>query len=157
MAIAYIAFGSNLGDREHIIQSALQKIDAHPALRILRRSALYETEPVGLPQGAGAFLNGIAEVQAECGPKDLLDYMLNLELEFGRTRSSRGGYQSRTIDLDLLFYDDVFMNDPELTLPHPEIQNREFVLLPLNELCPDKIIPATGQTVQTALRKLQKP
>ncbi|MGG3839011.1 2-amino-4-hydroxy-6-hydroxymethyldihydropteridine diphosphokinase [Paenibacillus thiaminolyticus] len=132
-AVAYIALGANLGDRERSLQEALAKLDAHPGIRVAACSDIYETEPVGYtdqPQ----FLNMAAQVASTLAPPDLLRVMLDIELEMGRVRDVRWG--PRVIDLDLLYMEGFEMDSPELTLPHPRMGERLFVLIPLADIVP---------------------
>lgn len=132
-ATAYIALGANLGDREYSLREALAKLDAHPAIRVVACSDIYETEPVGYtdqPQ----FLNMAARVASTLAPQDLLHVMLDIELEMGRVRDVRWG--PRVIDLDLLYMEGFEIDLPELTLPHPRMEERLFVLIPLTDIVP---------------------
>ncbi|MBG9795533.1 2-amino-4-hydroxy-6-hydroxymethyldihydropteridine pyrophosphokinase [Paenibacillus dendritiformis] len=130
-AVAYIALGANLGDRERSLREALAKLNAHPEIRVAACSDIYETEPVGYtdqPQ----FLNMAARVASTLAPQDLLRVMLETELEMGRVRDVRWG--PRVIDLDLLYMEGFEMDSPELTLPHPRMGERLFVLIPLADI-----------------------
>ncbi len=133
MARAFIGIGANLGDREPNLTRALQALDETPEIRILRRSTLRETEPVGYADQP-KFLNGVVELETELEPRALLDRMLQVEASLGRFRERRNG--PRTVDLDLLLYDDQSINEPGLQVPHPRMRGREFVLGPLAELEP---------------------
>ncbi|QYR23835.1 2-amino-4-hydroxy-6-hydroxymethyldihydropteridine diphosphokinase [Paenibacillus sp. sptzw28] len=128
---AYIALGSNVGDRERLITEALLMLQAHPAIEVLRVSGIYETEPVGYTQQP-AFLNMTAAVCTSLEPLALLRAMLSIEKQLGRTRDIRWG--PRTIDLDLLLMEDVAMEAGELNLPHPRMMERAFVLVPLRDI-----------------------
>jgi 2-amino-4-hydroxy-6-hydroxymethyldihydropteridine diphosphokinase len=126
--VAYIALGSNVGDREHFLLSALQQLDEHQRIRVSGRSAIYETDPVGVIDQA-AFLNMVLQVETSLSAQELFSFMLQTESELGRTRELRWG--PRTIDLDLLLYDDLKQDNPQLILPHPRMHERAFVLVPL--------------------------
>jgi 2-amino-4-hydroxy-6-hydroxymethyldihydropteridine diphosphokinase len=128
---AYIALGSNVGDREQLLTEALHMLQAHPAIEVLRVSGIYETEPVGYTEQP-AFLNMTAAVCTSLEPLALLRAMLTVEKELGRTRDIRWG--PRTIDLDLLLMEDVAMEAGELSLPHPRMMERAFVLVPLRDI-----------------------
>lgn len=130
-AEAYIALGSNMGDREELLQEAIRLIDAHPEIRITRISGIYETDPVGYIDQP-AFLNMVIAVRTSLQPLELLREQLTLEKRLGRIRHERWG--PRTIDLDLLLYDNVRMDHEELTLPHPRMLERAFVLVPLHDV-----------------------
>ncbi|WP_374015903.1 2-amino-4-hydroxy-6-hydroxymethyldihydropteridine diphosphokinase [Paenibacillus thiaminolyticus] len=130
-AVAYIALGANLDDRERSLREAIARLDAHPVIRVAACSDIYETEPVGYtdqPQ----FLNMAARVTSTLTPQDLLRVMLGIELEMGRVRDVRWG--PRVIDLDLLYMEGFEMDSPELTLPHPRMGERLFVLIPLADI-----------------------
>ena len=146
MALAYVGLGSNLGDREGQIRQAAAIVGAR------RLSTIDETEPWGY-EDQPRFLNAVAELETELEPRALLDLLLRVERELGR---ERGGprWGPRTIDLDLLLYGDLVVERPELTVPHPLLTARRFVLEPLSELAPTLKIPGNG-TVQEALAELQ--
>ena len=146
MTIAYVGLGSNLGDREAAIREAADRIGA------VRLSTIRETEPWGYVDQP-SFLNAVAELETELPPRALLDRLLAVELELGRRRDGpRWG--PRTIDLDLLLYDDLVIDEPGLTLPHPRLAERLFALEPLAELAASRKIPGNG-TVSQALAGLQ--
>lgn len=128
---AVIGFGGNMGDREKIIEEALEALRADPAIEILRLSSLYETEPVGYDDQAD-FLNGCALIRTYLEPLELLHVLQKIELDFHRVRTIKNG--PRTIDLDLLLMQGVRMNTEELTVPHPRMYERAFVLVPLKEI-----------------------
>lgn len=128
---AYIALGSNVGDREELLRDALDLLDSHPGIAVVRASAVYETAPVGYTDQP-AFLNMAAAVRTSLAPLELLRAMLAMEQQLGRTRDIRWG--PRTIDLDLLLYGDIAMDIEELTLPHPRMMERAFVLVPLGDV-----------------------
>jgi 2-amino-4-hydroxy-6-hydroxymethyldihydropteridine diphosphokinase len=128
---AYIGLGANIGDRELNLMQALRALDRAEGVRVIRCSSIYETDPVGYPDQP-VFLNMCAAVSTSLSPRELLALCLDIERLMGRTREIRWG--PRTIDLDLLLYDDVVLSSPELTLPHPRIAERLFVLKPLMEV-----------------------
>ncbi|WP_042171344.1 2-amino-4-hydroxy-6-hydroxymethyldihydropteridine diphosphokinase [Paenibacillus gorillae] len=128
---AYIALGSNMGDREQLLQQAVICLSERPDIDVLRVSALYETDPVGYTDQP-AFLNMVIAVQTTLKPLELLHVQQDVERLLGRVRDIRWG--PRTIDLDLLLYEDVAMDDEELTLPHPRMMERAFVLVPLSDV-----------------------
>lgn len=138
-----IGLGSNLGEREHQLEQALQRLDQANVLRVLAVSNLYETNPVG-DTNQPEFLNMAASVETILSPLELLRRCLAVETEMGRVRIRRWG--PRVIDIDLLEYDAKRISLPELILPHPEILNRGFVLIPLNDLAPELIL-ANNQAV----------
>ncbi|REE56409.1 2-amino-4-hydroxy-6-hydroxymethyldihydropteridine diphosphokinase [Paenibacillus taihuensis] len=128
---AYIALGSNVGDREKQLRDALSLLDQHPDIDVTRVSAIYETDPVGYTDQP-AFLNMAAALVTTLEPLQLLRAMLEMETLLGRTRDIRWG--PRTIDLDLLLYEGATLEDEELTLPHPRMMERSFVLVPLHDV-----------------------
>ena len=148
---AAIALGSNLGDRAKYLRGALTRLERTPGVVVLRRSTWHETEPVGGPPGQGSFLNGAALVETTLDAAALLAVLQAIELKAGRERSVPDA--ARTLDLDLLWYADLEQDDPELTLPHPRLHERVFVLAPLAELVPEHSL-ACGQTVAERLEAL---
>ncbi|SFT28420.1 2-amino-4-hydroxy-6-hydroxymethyldihydropteridine diphosphokinase [Paenibacillus sp. BC26] len=130
-AEAYIALGANVGDRQQQLRDALHLLDSHPAITVVRASAIYETDPVGYTDQP-AFLNMAAALRTSLEPYDLLHAMLAMEQRLGRKRDIRWG--PRTIDLDLLLYEGVTLAEEELTLPHPRMMERAFVLVPLSDV-----------------------
>lgn len=128
---AYVALGANLGDRDASLRDALRRMAAVPGLEVLRISRVYETDPVGYVDQP-VFLNMAAVLKTGLSPVELLRRLLSIEREMGRVRDTRWG--PRTIDLDLLIYEDVAMDTPELTLPHPRMRERAFVLAPLRDI-----------------------
>jgi 2-amino-4-hydroxy-6-hydroxymethyldihydropteridine diphosphokinase len=146
MTLAYVGLGSNLGDREQSIRAAAEQIVA------LRLSPIVETEPWGY-EDQPRFLNAVAEVETELAPRALLDRLLEVERRLGRVRTGPR-YGPRTIDLDLLLYGDERLDEDGLTVPHPRLHERLFVLEPLAALVPERRIPGNG-TVSEALAGLQ--
>ena len=130
---AYIGLGSNLGDRENTLCAALERLAENPEVDVVAVSTFRDTEPVGPVTDQPRFLNGAAVLDTSLGPRPLLELLLEVEAELGRTREGpRGG--PRTIDLDLLLYEGVSVNEPGLQVPHPRLNERDFVLEPLAEL-----------------------
>lgn len=143
MAIAYIALGSNLGDKEKNLRRALLLL-TQQGVEVVRVSSFLSTEPYGVtdqPQ----FLNAVACVRTSLAPLALLDVLLATELAMGRVRLRHWG--ERNIDLDLLLYEDVVLDTPRLRLPHSDMQNRDFVLLPLAEIAPELKHPTLQKTI----------
>ncbi|RAU95932.1 2-amino-4-hydroxy-6-hydroxymethyldihydropteridine diphosphokinase [Paenibacillus sp. YN15] len=128
---AYIGLGSNLGDREAWLAGAVRLLDGHPGVRLAASSAIYETEPVGYVDQP-VFLNMALRVETRLPPEQLLAFMMDVERQLERKREVRWG--PRTIDLDMLLYGDCRMDSPALTLPHPRMLERAFVLVPLQEV-----------------------
>lgn len=152
--IAAIALGSNLGDRTKSLEQAfqfLQSLSDQP----IQVSSIYETAPVDCPEGSGVFLNAAALIHWSGTPHELLEKLLAFEQAMGRP-IERPFNAPRTIDLDLLFMDDIILNSKSLTLPHPRMIERLFVLQPLAELCPSQILPHTGRTVLEHLEACQQ-
>ncbi|MEX2204392.1 MAG: 2-amino-4-hydroxy-6-hydroxymethyldihydropteridine diphosphokinase [Actinomycetota bacterium] len=145
---AYLALGSNLGDRLDTLQRAVELLDARPGIDVVRSSRVYETEPVGPPQPA--YLNAVVEVRTDLEPHELLKETQAVEDELGRVRAERWG--PRTIDIDVLTFDDRVIDEPGLVVPHPRMHERGFVLVPLGELDPDPMLP--GRRKLSALRLL---
>lgn len=142
MIAAYVALGGNLGDPRQQLLEAMDALAHLPGTRVLRRSRLYRTPPWGV-QEQPPFLNAAVVLDTDLAPHDLLDALLAIEQRAGRVRVERNG--PRTLDLDLLHMDGVQLDDERLTLPHPRIAERAFVLLPLNDLAPDLLLPGQGR------------
>jgi 2-amino-4-hydroxy-6-hydroxymethyldihydropteridine diphosphokinase len=152
MAQAYVAVGANLGDRARTIRAALERLDAVPGISVQAVSSLAETDPVGPVRDQPKFLNGAARLETDLRPRELLAALLEVEAELGRVRDGQTG-GPRPIDLDLLLYEDQVLDEPGLTLPHPRLHERRFVLEPLAELRPGLKVPGKG-TVEALLAKL---
>jgi 2-amino-4-hydroxy-6-hydroxymethyldihydropteridine diphosphokinase len=146
---AYVGLGANLGDRESTIRRAIELLAAEPAVEVVAVSSLRETDPVGYAEQP-RFLNGAAAVETELGPRTLLDRLLAIERELGRVRDEGPRFGPRTIDLDLLLYGDEVLDEPGLTVPHPRLAERLFVLEPLYELDPELTLP-DGRAVRALL------
>lgn len=147
----YIGLGSNLGDREANLEAAVGALSSEAGVRVLRQSGVYETEPVGVVD-QGWFFNAVVEIESALGPPELLAALKRIEARLGRRPGRRWG--ERLIDLDLLLYDDLVVGEPDLTIPHPELWRRLFVLLPLAEVARDLRAP-DGRTVQEAIAGLE--
>lgn len=141
MNTAYIALGANLGDPASTIRAAFGALANLPESRVVHCSSLYRTAPVGIVDQP-EFVNAVAQLETTLAPEALLDALLDIEHRFGRIRGAKDG--PRTLDLDLLLYNDQFLDLPRLTLPHPRLHLRAFVLQPLAEIAPDLIIPGRG-------------
>jgi 2-amino-4-hydroxy-6-hydroxymethyldihydropteridine diphosphokinase len=140
---AYIGLGANLGDRERTIRAAVRALAEDDAIEVVALSTLRETEPVGVGEQP-LFLNGAALLETTLGARELLDRLLAVEQRFGRARVP-GEHGPRTLDLDLLLYGDEMVDEPGLTVPHPRLHERRFVLEPLAELAPGLVVPGRGK------------
>ncbi len=151
MKTVYLSLGSNLGEREHALCDAVTHLEA-PDLRVRRVSSFYETEPQEL-RGQPWFVNAVVEAETELFPKQLLARIEKIELELGRKRLRPKG--PRTIDIDILLYGDSVMEMSGLTIPHPRLAERRFVLEPLAELAPDLRHPVTRKSIREMLARVQ--
>jgi 2-amino-4-hydroxy-6-hydroxymethyldihydropteridine diphosphokinase len=144
MATVYIGIGSNLGDRE---ANCLRAIDlmAGRGLKVKRRSGAYETEPWGVKEQP-RFINMAVEVETDARPLEILRTLKDIEKHLGRRETVR--YGPRVIDLDILLYDSLVLDEPSLRIPHPLMHERDFVLLPLSEIAPEAVHPLLGKTVR---------
>ena len=140
---AFVGLGSNLGDREGTISRAVELLSAAAGVELVAVSRLRETEPWG-PVEQPAYLNGAIELETELPPHALLDVLLAVEQALGRDRTGER-WGPRAIDLDLLLYDEVELDEPGLTVPHPRLHERRFALEPLAELAPDAVVPGRGR------------
>ena len=152
MTTAWIGLGSNLGDREAYLHRALDALGADSAVEVTAVSTFAETEPVGFLDQP-RFLNAAVRVETDLTPRQLLERLLAIERELGRTRKGPR-FGPRTIDLDLLLFGDEVMDEPGLRIPHPRLHERRFVLEPLAELDPALVVPGRGP-VQSLLAGLE--
>ncbi len=147
--IAYIGVGTNLGDRQKNYRTAIERIAALPGTRITRKSSMYESEPHG--KARNNFLNGVVEVATSLEAAALLKELQKIETAMGRKRDASKTSVSREIDLDILFFDHDQHDTRTLKVPHPELANRKFVLMPLAEIAPAFVHPVTGVSVSSLL------
>ena len=152
MPRSYVGVGSNVGDRERMIWGAVQMLSVNPEVDVVAVSSIRETEPVGIVDQP-RFLNAAVAVDTQLDPLALLELLLSVERELGRTRDGPR-FGPRTIDLDLLLYGEEVVDEPGLTVPHPRLHERRFALEPLAELDPDLAVPGRGP-VQALLAGLQ--
>lgn len=151
MIRTYIGIGSNLGDRELMIRKAVEGLRELPRTSVIRVSSLYDTDPVGDAEQP-AYLNAVAWLETELSPRELIWHLHLIEQRMGRVRAQRWG--PRSIDLDLLFYGEETVDEPDLKVPHPEAHRRAFVLHPLQELDPNFVQPVTREPIRKLIRKL---
>jgi 2-amino-4-hydroxy-6-hydroxymethyldihydropteridine diphosphokinase len=148
---AFIAIGSNMGDRRAVCEAAVEQIARIPGCALVGRSNWYRTEPVGV-QGQDAYLNGVLALEASGSPGNLLKQLLAIEKRMGRERKER--WEPRTLDLDLLLFGEEIVHKEGLTLPHPLMHLRRFVLVPLAEIAPGLVHPSLQKSVSAMLAEL---
>ena len=152
MAIAYLCLGSNLGDKKKNLNRALKEIKNLKSVEVLKTSSIYETEPVGFKDQSW-FLNAVIKIKTKLPPLSLLYLLQGIERKLGRVRGKRLG--PRKVDLDILLYDNTILKDEKLTLPHPQMHKRRFVLIPLIELGSRWKHPALHLTPKMLLQKIK--
>ena len=140
MAVAYLCLGSKTGDRVGYIQQAVKFLTSTGTVTVIRTSALYETEPWG-NKDLDWFVNGVIEVKTKLSLHELLSLCKNTETKMGRISSSSNTYEARIIDIDILFYGDLIIDEPDLKIPHKHLHERAFAIVPLLELIPDYVHP----------------
>lgn len=152
---AYVALGSNLGDRAAQLAAAIAALRAQPEIRVEAVSTVYETAPVG-PPPQGPYLNAVVHLRTQLAPRALLARLLEIERAAGRVR---GGprWSARSLDLDLLLYDSLVLDEPGLCIPHPRLHERTFVLAPLCELAPRLVHPRLGVRIDELARRVRDP
>lgn len=152
MAALYLSLGANQGDRKKALETAAEYISERIG-RIVQASAVYETEPWGFDSN-NLFLNQVLCIDTTLNAVDILDLTQQIEIQMGRTtKSSNGVYSDRVIDIDILLYGDICMQTERLTIPHPLMQKRRFVLEPLAEIAAHTVHPAIGKTIKELLEK----
>ena len=152
-AIAYVALGSNLGDREAHLRAALAALRALPELEVAAVSKVYQTAPVG-PPPQEPYLNAVVRLQTTLSPRALLGRLLEIEAARGRKREGER-WSARTLDLDLLFYGSLTLDEAGLRIPHPRLHERSFVLEPLSDVAPGFVHPRLGKTVEELARSVR--
>ncbi|NEU80572.1 2-amino-4-hydroxy-6-hydroxymethyldihydropteridine diphosphokinase [Nostoc sp. UIC 10630] len=145
-----VALGSNIGNSQTILEAATKTLAQTPGILLEAKSRWYQTKAVGPPQPD--YLNGCVTLQVEMLPQQLLEILLGIEQQFGRVRQERWG--PRTLDLDLLLFDDFIVDTPNLQIPHPRMRDRAFVLVPLAEIAPDWIEPVSGCVIKELLKEV---
>lgn len=148
----YIAFGSNIGDRHEAVKDALELVE-QSGMKIVKKSNIYETEPYGYVDQP-IFINGAIEVETDLSCRQVLTTLLDIEKQIGRVRLFKWG--PRIIDLDIILFNNEVYNEEDLKVPHPDMQNRDFVLKPLNDICPEYIHPILNKKISELLLKLLK-
>ena len=145
-----IALGSNIGDSQAILAAAVEQLAQTPGILLEAKSSWYITKAVGPPQPD--YLNGCVVLRVEMQPQLLLETLLGIEQQFGRVRRQRWG--PRSLDLDLLLYDDLILDTPTLQIPHPRMRERAFVLVPLTEIAPHWVEPVSGRVVKDLVQEV---
>lgn len=151
----YVALGSNLGEREAHLVAALDALHASEGIGVLAVSAVYETEPVG-PPPQGRYLNAVARLRTALAPRVLLRRLLEIEAARGRERGPRR-HAARTLDLDLLLYGELRIDEPGLAVPHPRLAQRPFVLEPLSDVAARVLHPVLNETIESLARRVRDP
>ncbi len=152
---AYVGLGSNMGDREANMKRAIEELGRRERIVVVRVSSSVETDPVGGPEGQGKYLNAAAALYTTLPPRKLLEACMEVERALGRTRGSDDvRWGPRTIDIDILLYGDEIVRERGLSIPHPRMHERVFVLRPLAEMAPDLRHPVHGQTMLELLKAL---
>ena len=145
---AYIAIGSNIGNPYQNCIEAIRNISKNDSIKVISKSSFYKTSPIGDIEQEW-FINSVIKITTSFSPENLLSNLLNIETEMGRVRKEKWG--PRLIDLDLLFYDNLILNQELITIPHPEIQKRKFVLIPMSEIAGTYSHPTLKKTIKTLL------
>lgn len=153
--VAYIGFGSNQGDRQAKYEEAVNALNQIRSIIVLKCSRLYETDPVGLVDGGAEFLNGAVAVETDLDPTELMAAMRSIELQLGKSPDHRSD-MSRPVDLDLLLYGDETVRQGGITIPHPRMHVRAFVLAPLAEIASEAMHPTLNRSVRSLLEGLSE-
>ena len=156
MAIVYLSLGSNIGDRVGFIQQATSHLGMHTDINIVATSSFYESEPWRMDSG-NWFVNAIVQISTTLTPEALLDECQRIEQLLGRNLKSGEKYEDRTIDIDILFYDKLIINNERLTIPHKFFHKRAFTLVPMLEIAEDFVHPFFGKTVESLYEDIEEP
>ena len=156
MAIVYLSLGSNKGDRIGYVQQAAGLLAALDDIKIIRTSAFYETEPWNMNTETW-FVNAVLEIKTQLTPRNLLTECMRIETQLGRTKRNNPDYEDRTMDIDILFYNNEIINDDNLIIPHKFVHLRAFILVPLLELIPDYVHPVLNKTISELHNDLENP
>jgi len=157
MTIAYLSLGSNKGDRIGYIQQAVSMLAASNDVEVIRTSSFYETEPWNMPSDSVWFVNAVVEIKTKLNAKELLQLCNNTETVLGRIRNSSNMYQDRTIDIDILFFGQDVIDEPNLTVPHKYVHLRAFNLVPMLELNSLFVHPLLGKNIMEMHDSLENP
>lgn len=157
MAIVYLSLGSNIGDRVGYVQQATSLLGACENINIVSTSSFYETEPWGM-ESENWFVNAVIQITTTLEPEQLLAECQRIENQLGRKRTDKNvEYSDRTIDIDIIFYDNIIINTPTLTIPHKHFHRRVFMLIPMLEIAPDFVHPFFGKTVENLYEAIDEP
>ena len=156
MAIVYISLGSNIGDRVGYLQQAVSLLKAIPEINVISTSSFYESEPWKM-NSENWFVNAVIQISTNLLPEKLLEECQRIETQLGRKRTAEKEYQDRTIDIDILFYNDLIMHTDNLTIPHPYFHKRAFVMVPMLEIAQDFTHPLFKKTVMQLYEELENP
>lgn len=148
----FLSIGSNLGNRKYYLDGAVKKMENSTFMDVLNISPYYETEPVGIKEQP-RFLNAVVEVETNLTPQEVLSFIKETEKEFDRVREEK--WAPRTLDIDILLFDDSKIIEKDLVIPHPYLEDRAFVLIPLESIAPDLRLPS-GKDVNTAIQELEE-
>ncbi len=156
MAIVYLSLGSNLGDRVGYLQQATSLLSAMPEINIVTTSSFYESEPWQM-NSENWFVNAIIQISTTFSPEELLRECQRIENQLGRKREANSGYTDRTIDIDILFYENKIINTDTLTIPHRFFHRRAFLMVPMLEIAEDFVHPLFNKTVENLYDELENP